>query len=64
MEQTLKIKHDQIPSYVTRVTETLENVGFEAYIVGGCVRDLILGRIPKDWDITTNAVPDQIIPLF
>ena len=64
MEQTLKIKHDQIPSYVTRVTETLEKAGFEAYIVGGCVRDLILGRVPKDWDITTNAVPDEIIPLF
>jgi len=64
MEQSHKIKHDQIPSYVTRVTEALEGAGFEAYIVGGCVRDLILGRVPKDWDITTNATPEQIIPLF
>ena len=38
--------------------------GFEAYLVGGCVRDLLLGREPKDWDITTNARPEQIQALF
>ena len=54
----------KIPQYVTRVTETLEKAGFEAYIVGGCVRDLILGKEPKDWDVTTNAIPEEIIPLF
>lgn len=54
----------KIPHYVTRVTETLEKAGFEAFIVGGCVRDLILSREPKDWDVTTNATPEQIIPLF
>ncbi len=59
-----QINRDRIPSYVTHVTETLEKAGFEAYIVGGCVRDLLLGRTPKDWDITTNAIPEQIIPLF
>lgn len=53
-----------IPRYVTRVTETLEKAGFEAYIVGGCVRDLLIGRTPKDWDVTTNATPEQIIPIF
>ena len=53
-----------VPSYVTHVTETLEKAGYEAYIVGGCVRDLLLGREPKDWDVTTNATPEQIIPLF
>ena len=53
-----------IPSYVTHVTEALESAGFEAYVVGGSVRDLILGRTPKDWDVTTNATPEQIIPLF
>lgn len=59
-----RIDPSQIPSFVTRVTETLEKAGFEAYIVGGCVRDLILGRKPKDWDVTTNATPEEIIPLF
>ncbi|MEI6659866.1 MAG: hypothetical protein WCK91_00375, partial [bacterium] len=58
------IDNSKIPEYVTHVTSTLEKAGFEAFIVGGCVRDLILGRIPKDWDITTNATPEQIIPLF
>jgi poly(A) polymerase/tRNA nucleotidyltransferase (CCA-adding enzyme) len=53
-----------IPEYVTHVTQTLETAGFEAFIVGGCVRDLIMGRTPKDWDVTTNATPEQIIPLF
>ena len=59
-----KINTAQIPSYVTHVTQALEKAGFEAYVVGGSVRDLILGRIPKDWDVTTNATPEQIIPLF
>ena len=46
------------------VTATLQNAGFEAYLVGGCVRDLILKREPKDWDVTTNATPEQIQGLF
>ena len=54
----------RIPREVTHVTETLQEVGFGAYIVGGCVRDLILGREPKDWDVTTNANPEQIQDLF
>jgi tRNA nucleotidyltransferase (CCA-adding enzyme) len=53
-----------IPKSVSRITETLEKAGFEAYLVGGCVRDLFLGRVPKDWDVTTNAKPNQIISLF
>ena len=60
----MKDLQSHIPSYVTRVTETLQDAGFEAYLVGGCVRDLILGREPKDWDVTTNAVPEEIIGLF
>lgn len=43
---------------------TLERAGFQAYLVGGCVRDMLLGRAPKDWDVTTNAKPDDIIGLF
>ena len=59
-----QINKGSIPPYVIHVTETLEKAGFQAFIVGGCVRDLILGRVPKDWDITTNAIPEEIIPLF
>jgi tRNA nucleotidyltransferase (CCA-adding enzyme) len=65
MKQELKqINNSIIPSYVTHVTETLEKANFEAFLVGGCVRDLIMGREPKDWDVTTNAKPEEIIPLF
>lgn len=59
-----EINNLKIPPYVTHVTKTLENAGFEAFLVGGCVRDLILEREPKDWDITTNAKPEEIISLF
>ncbi len=55
---------DKIPKYVSHVTNALEKGGFEVYLVGGCVRDLIMGREPKDWDLTTNANPEQIITLF
>lgn len=54
----------KIPKKVSHVTDTLEKAGFEAYLVGGCVRDLLMSREPKDWDITTNAKPDEIIKLF
>ncbi len=54
----------RVPEKVSYVTSTLEKAGFEAYLVGGCVRDLVLGREPKDWDVTTNAKPEQIIELF
>ncbi|MEA2112684.1 MAG: CCA tRNA nucleotidyltransferase [Patescibacteria group bacterium] len=60
----MKNLQKKIPLEVTRVTKTLETAGFEAYLVGGCVRDLLLKRKPRDWDITTNANPDQIIELF
>ncbi len=53
-----------IPPEVIETVKTLESKGFEAYPVGGCVRDLLLGLIPKDWDITTNARPEDIISLF
>ncbi|HUD02848.1 MAG TPA: CCA tRNA nucleotidyltransferase [Candidatus Paceibacterota bacterium] len=55
---------EHIPKEVLRVTETLETAGHEAWIVGGCVRDLFLGRKPNDWDVTTNANPEQIQGLF
>ena len=54
----------EIPQTVSYVTETLKTANFEAFLVGGCVRDLFLNRKPKDWDVTTNAKPEEIISLF
>lgn len=53
-----------VPQEVLEVHSRLRAAGFEAYLVGGCVRDLLLGRTPKDWDITTSAKPEQIQPLY
>ncbi|HQU07759.1 MAG: hypothetical protein B7X04_02595 [Parcubacteria group bacterium 21-54-25] len=53
-----------VPREIRAVTNTLRNAGFEAYLVGGCVRDLLLGRKPKDWDVTTNAKPENIQSIF
>jgi len=53
-----------VPTEALAVCKTLADAGYEAYLVGGCVRDLVLGRTPKDWDITTNANPEQIQALF
>ena len=58
------IAHSSIPLEVKKVSDALETAGYEAYLVGGCVRDLVVGKVPKDWDITTNAHPDQIQTLF
>ena len=58
------VKKFTIPKQVSHVTETLEKAGFEAYLVGGCVRGLLAGKKIKDWDIATNARPEQIISLF
>lgn len=60
----MKKANFSVPVEVSRITETLQKAGFEAYLVGGCVRDLFLKRTPKDWDVTTNATPDEIIALF
>jgi tRNA nucleotidyltransferase (CCA-adding enzyme) len=56
--------HLLIPKEVLDIHQRLRKAGFEAYLVGGCVRDLLLEREPKDWDITTNAHPEQIQPLY
>lgn len=53
-----------IPDEVSHVTKTLRGAGFEAYLVGGCVRDILQDRKPKDWDVTTNAKPPEIQALF
>lgn len=53
-----------IPPEVSRVTNTLEKRGFEAHLVGGCVRSLFLNMKPKDWDVATNAKPEDITGMF
>ena len=54
----------QLPEDVKVIIDTLEAHGYEAYAVGGCVRDSILGKNPADWDITTSANPQQVKELF
>ena len=54
----------QLPKHVNRIIHTLQEHGYEAYAVGGCVRDSILGRVPDDWDITTSATPLETKSLF
>jgi tRNA nucleotidyltransferase (CCA-adding enzyme) len=56
--------HQKIPLPVQDILKTLHEARFEAFIVGGCVRDLLLDRPPKDWDITTSALPEEILSLF
>ena len=53
-----------IPKEVSAILVILQEKGFEAYVVGGCVRDLLLGREPADWDITTNARPEELTEIF
>src|ERR1700690_2543711 len=60
----LKISPQSINPLALQICQILQQAGFQAFIVGGCVRDLLLGVIPKDWDITTNATPQEIISLF
>ncbi|MBU3803232.1 MAG: CCA tRNA nucleotidyltransferase [Candidatus Cellulosilyticum pullistercoris] len=54
----------QIPKEAICIIDTIEKAGYEAYIVGGCVRDLLMGRTPHDWDITTSAKPEQVKEVF
>ena len=54
----------QLPEKVKRIIQTITDAGYEAYAVGGCIRDSILGREPDDWDITTSAMPYQVKELF
>ncbi len=53
-----------IPDNAKMILDTMHEAGYEAYVVGGCVRDALLGRVPGDWDITTNALPQQVKKLF
>ena len=61
MEKNIRIS---IPAGAAKILHTLEDAGFEAFVVGGCVRDSLLGREPHDWDITTSAGPQEVKALF
>ncbi len=58
------INLDELCPYATDVVRDLQEAGYEAYIVGGSVRDLLLGKIPKDFDVATNATPEEVQDVF
>ena len=64
MGETMSEYKMTMPQEVVRIINTLEEHGYEAYAVGGCVRDAMLGRTPEDWDITTSAKPLEVKALF
>jgi poly(A) polymerase len=53
-----------VKEFATSIVRTLRQNGFQAYLVGGCVRDLLLGRVPKDYDVATGATPDLVMSMF
>ena len=53
-----------IPKEVKEIAAVLEGAGYKVYIVGGCLRDLLIGAEPKDWDLTTDARPEKIQELL
>lgn len=55
---------DKIPSHIVTIADTFTKAGFEIYFVGGCVRDLLQKKQPKDWDLTTKATPEEMLKLF
>ncbi len=54
----------EMPPGAKRILDSLKRAGYKAYIVGGCVRDCLMGNIPKDWDICTDATPDEMMNVF
>ncbi len=62
--RTHKIDSEKLSQNAIKVTSTLQQAGYQAYIVGGAVRDLLLGSVPKDFDVATDATPEQVQALF
>ena len=58
------VSRQSISPNALRVLYRLKEAGYQAFLVGGCVRDLILGGHPKDFDVATNALPDEVRSLF
>jgi poly(A) polymerase/tRNA nucleotidyltransferase (CCA-adding enzyme) len=63
MKKTIE-EYGPIPKEILDASEKLKSAGYEAYLIGGCVRDILIHVKPKDWDITTNAKPEDIIRIF
>ena len=63
-EQKMSDINIAVPEDARKIIRILNDAGHEAYVVGGCVRDSVLGRVPADWDITTSASPAQVKELF
>jgi tRNA nucleotidyltransferase/poly(A) polymerase len=53
-----------LKDFAIAIVHTLRDAGFQAYLVGGCVRDIVLGREPADYDVTTDATPEQVMRIF
>ena len=64
IRQTVRFDKKLIDSDALKIVKKLNKTGYEGYLVGGCIRDLLLGLVPKDFDIATNATPEQIQKLF
>lgn len=64
LRKTYRNMQIQLPEKVKYIINSIEEAGFEAYAVGGCVRDSVLGRVPNDWDITTSATPYEVKKVF
>ena len=58
------IRRDQLSRGALEVIRKLQHAGYKAYVVGGAVRDLLLGKVPKDFDVATDATPEEVKPLF
>src|ERR1700737_3038716 len=54
----------EVKEYAAQIVRTLRDAGHRAYLVGGCVRDLLLGREPADYDVATDATPDEVMRIF
>lgn len=55
---------NKVPQIIKDISQKIKEAGFESFLVGGCVRDLMMEKTPKDFDITTNAIPEQILKIF
>ena len=64
IRQSVRFDKKLIDSDALKIVKKLNKTGYDGYLVGGCIRDLLLGLEPKDFDIATNATPEQIQKLF